>query len=269
MPFTGPPQLIEIFKSGGGEESIDSPSAEKIYVVINTDDDVVVRTLVETGVPSVYLGLNLTNYDFHPLGNGLWDVTATWGTKKLTNLGDVVTSFDTTGGTRHITQSLQTVGAYAAPGFVAAVTDNEGAIGLDGDRVNGVDVPGPGTFTFQLSRSWPSIAMTPAKIVSIAEATFKTNSDIYYGFAVGTLLFLGASGSQRGVKDWEVTYQFAYSRNVTNMTIGSITGINKKGWEYVWCRYYPNIATTSRVLRPGQAYVERVCDEFAFASLGV
>lgn len=262
------PQFIETFKSGGGTESIDSPTAFKKGIVINTFDDEVVRTLLESTLTPSYLGLSLVDYNFDPLGNGNWDITATYGTKKLSNLGEVVTSFDTTGGTRHMTQSLETVGAY---GTGAAVTDFGGAIGVDGDKVNGVDIPGPATFTFQLTKSWPVALMNQAKVVSIAEMTFKTNTDIFYQFAAGTLLFLGASGSQRGFKDWEVTYQFGFSPNVTGLSTGGISGIAKKGWEYLWFAYNPDVngAANRRVIKPYAAYVERVCEIDAFANLGI
>jgi hypothetical protein len=262
------PQFIETFKSGGGSESIDSPTAFKKGVVIDTFDDAVVRNVIESSLTPSYLGLSLSDYDFDPLGNGLWDVTATYGTKKLSNLGEVETSFDTTGGTRHITQSLATVGAY---GTGAAVTDFGGAIGVDGDKVNGVDIPGPATFTFQLTKSWPFALMDQAKIVAISGMTFKTNTDIFYQFAAGTLLFLGASGSKRGFKDWKVTYQFGFSPNVTGLSVGGISGIAKKGWEYLWFAYNPsvNAAATRRVIKPYAAYVERVCEQAAFSTLGV
>ena len=55
-------------------------------------------------------------------------------------------------------------------------------------------------------------------------------------------LFLGAAGSKRGADDpsslklrragWEITYRFAASPNRTGITVGEITGIAKKGWEY-------------------------------------
>jgi hypothetical protein len=52
------------------------------------------------------------------------------------------------------------------------------------------------------------------------------------------VLFLGASGSQRGTEDWEITFSFAASPNATGLTVGDITGIEpKKGWEYLWVRY--------------------------------
>ena len=88
-------------------------------------------------------------------------------------------------------------------------------------------------------------------------------------------LFLGASGSKRAQvgeeEDWEITYRFAGSPNVTGLSIGPISGISKKGWEYLWVRYADQEDTTAKALvkRPIAAYVERVYESGNFAALGL
>ena len=47
-------------------------------------------------------------------------------------------SFETSGGTQHITQSLGTVGAWAAPGLIPP--NFHGAIGVGKDSIDGVDI---------------------------------------------------------------------------------------------------------------------------------
>lgn len=259
-------QIIELFKSGEGTEGLDEASAVKIYAVTGEHDEAAVRTLVEATIPNLYLGLTISDYNVRPLGGGFWDVTASYGTKKLTQLGEVVTSFDTTGGTRHVKQSLSTT-AYAPAGQTAPNT--YGVIGYNGDKIDGVDIPQAAQFTFQKTKSWPFSAMTAAKIVAIADMTLRVNTDVFFDFAPGTLIFLGATGSQRGYKDWEVTYQFGFSPNVTNLTVGTITGISKKGWEYLWCLYADDESETWLIKRPIAAYVEQVCRTAAFSALGI
>lgn len=262
------PQWIELYQSGEGVENIANPSATsatRVFAVTGIHDELIVRQYIESNLPSIYLELNLSDYHPRPLGNGLWNVTATYGAQQLTNLGDVATSFDTTGGTRHITQSLATVGAY---GNGALVTDFMGAINVDSSGVKGCDIPGPGTFKFSISKKWPVAFFDQTQIVALAAMTFRTNTDLFYGFAPGTLLFLGASGSQQGVKSWDVTYQFAFSENVTNLTVGGITGINKKGWEYLWFVYRKFEVNSHVVQRPWRGYVERVCETASFSTLG-
>ena len=76
---------------------------------------------------------------------------------------------------------------------------------------------------------------------------------------------------ERGQEDWEITYRFAASPNVSGLVVGSITGINKKGWEYLWVRYAEVEDEDAQVLvnRPVAAYVERVYDTGNFAALGI
>jgi len=82
---------------------------------------------------------------------------------------------------------------------------------------------------------------------------------------------LGASGSKRGQEDWEITFRFAASPNVTGLVIGDIRGINKKGWEYLWVRYTDDedAAAKTLVKRPIAAYVEQVYPYGDFSGLGI
>lgn len=52
---------------------------------------------------------------------------------------------------------------------------------------------------------------------------------------------------------------------------GDITGINKKGWEYLWVRYADAEDTSAKVLvkEPIAAYVEQVYPYGNFAGLGI
>ncbi len=85
------------------------------------------------------------------------------------------------------------------------------------------------------------------------------------------MLFLGASGTKRGGGDWEITFRFAASRNRTNLTIGDITGISKKGWEYLWVRYADAEDANAKALikKPVAVYVEKVYEEGDFGLLGI
>ncbi len=257
-------EIRELYRSGEGSESLDNPSHVMIFTVTGTDDDVSVRTIVEATVPSTYLGLTLSDYDFRPLGNQLWEVNVHYGLKKRAN--ETSTSFDTTGGTAHRTQSLQTMGSYAVPGVIAP--NFQGAIGVSGDSVEGVDVTIP-AFKWQRTKYWLASAVTTAYVLTIADLTGKVNNAIFDGFAADTVLFLGASGSQRGKDDWEITYQFAFSPNVTGLAAGGITGIAKKGWEYLWFLYRDDVDQHSLVKRPYAAYVERLYERGDFSLLGL
>jgi len=88
------------------------------------------------------------------------------------------------------------------------------------------------------------------------------------------VLFLGASGSRRGLSssdDWEVTFRFAASPNRWDVTVGAITGIRKRGWEYLWVRYEDDEDedTEQLIKRPVAVYVEQVYEYGDFRRLGI
>jgi hypothetical protein len=97
------------------------------------------------------------------------------------------------------------------------------------------------------------------------------NGSGFKGFTKGEVLFLGASGSKRGLEDWEITFRFAASPNVTGLSLGSITGIAKEGWNYLWVRFTDDEDATAKALikRPIAAYVEQVYPYGNFSGLGI
>ena len=53
--------------------------------------------------------------------------------------------------------------------------------------------------------------------------------------------------------------------------IGDLTGIAKKGWEYLWVRYEDAVDASAHkwIKKPAFAYVERVYPEGDFGLLGI
>jgi hypothetical protein len=91
----------------------------------------------------------------------------------------------------------------------------------------------------------------------------------FKGFAAGEVLFLGASGSQRGDEDWEITFNYAASPNVTGLMVGDIGPVSKKGWEYLWVRYEDAEDEDAMcvVKRPVQVNIEKAYEYGAFVTL--
>ena len=90
--------------------------------------------------------------------------------------------------------------------------------------------------------------------------------------AAGECLFLGASGSQRGIgEDWELSFRFAGSPNASNLSVGPITGITKLGWEYMWIRYedVEDFDAAQLVKRPTSVHIEQVYEYADFSWLGI
>jgi hypothetical protein len=258
--------IHEQFDSREATESIESPSVDLQYQVKGTENDVDVRSVVEVTIPAFYLGLPFQSYHMKPLGGGVWDVSARYGKKEQKDTGDSSFSFDTSGGTTHTTQSLKTISKHAPPGMVAP--DFKGAIGVSVDSVEGTDVTIP-VYSFTETHYIASNLVTGAYKSALFFLTGRVNQAAFKGFSPGEVLFLGASGSVRGTEDWEITFRFAASPNVTGLTIGDIVGIDKEGWAYLWVRYADAEDQKVLVKQPIAVYVEKVYEYGDFSGLGI
>ena len=192
--------------------------------------------------------------------------------KRFPLTGEVYYNFDTGGGTQHIDYGLATTGTYAAADQTA--DDFKAAINVSGDGANanigGLDITVP---VFNWSETWyvPSTTVTAAYKAALFNATGKMNLNAFKGFNQGECLFLGASGSQRGRDDFEISFKFASSPNVSNLSIcgGAITVTTKKGWDYMWVRSKPQVVGGIPILQPVAAYVIQVYQYIDLATLGI
>jgi hypothetical protein len=190
-----------------------------------------------------------------------------------TTTGDVRTSFEIGGGTKHITQSISTTNSYAPAAKTAP--DFKGAINVNGKQeVRGVDVPAATGFQFSETHVFAAATVTEAYINQIADMASDTpvNSDTFRGRAIGEVYFLGASGSSRDDGKYEVTFRFAVSKNATGLTVGAITAIAKAGWEYLWVFYEPieDGVANKVVMQPAAVYVEKIFNSGNYATeLGI
>jgi hypothetical protein len=180
--------------------------------------------------------------------------------------GDFTTSFDTTGGSQHITQSELTVNAYPA-----GAPDMQGAIGFDGQRVSGTDIVIP-NYAFSETHIKTMAQVNTSYRHTLANLTGCVNNASFRGFADGEVLFRGVSGQLVTIendKKWQLTFQFAASPNRTGMTIGGITGVAKAGWDYLWVLYGEAVDGGRLVQQPEAAYVERLYPFANFSDLGI
>ena len=226
-------------------------------------DEIDARDAVQLWRPATYDGMYAGDVDIDELGGGHWRATVVYS---LAETDDEYT-FDTGGGNQKITQS-PVVASYAPSG--ATAPDFQGAINVSDDRVEGVDVVSP---VFQFSethRVTDTFVLAGYKQVLFG-LTGCVNNATFKGLAAGECLFLGASGTKRGLDAWSITYRFAGSPNVTGLTIGDITGVDKLGWDYLWVRYadFPDSFAYCLVKRPIAAYVHRVYTPADFSDLGI
>lgn len=245
---------------------------ELLYTVSGTEDDAAVRALVEATIPMTYAGLVFQNYHYKTEGGGLWEITANYGkraplTPQKTDDHDSYSfSCDTTGGTQKITQSLETVGSYGIG--AAEVPDFQGAIGVNGDAVEGCEITVP-SCQFSITVRLSADSVNLAYIATLYQLTGSINGTTWKGFPAGELLFLGASLSQRGQEDPEGTFKFAGQANRTDFPVGEINIDSKWGWDYLWVRYGDDVDGHTLIKKPTFAYVERVYPVGDFSLLGI
>lgn len=282
-------------------------SYRKSWKIFGTTDDTLVHRDVNAELTTNYLfwqhpnqpdkQLQAESYTLEYLGDEAWQLTVNYAGAGAD--GDEqaplrrMRSFDTSGGTQHITQGLPvgsgqtldferrypTSGASPAP-------NQSGAIGVDGDRVQGVDVVVPSlqwTETYDV----PSSYVTDTYIRTLAKITGTVNSAPFRGFPPGEVLFVGSTGSQewdseKGDGPWQLSYKFIQNPNagpntsgqnptdtLPALTIGSISGIAKEGHEYLWVKYEDTVDSQVLVKSPKAVYVNAVYRKESFTQLGI
>lgn len=300
--------VITVEKWNSRSMTIDSDlTSSKItgrFVCLGTRDDAIARQSIEETLPRIYtdwptgayLWLLRYSADFVGFGDGgqgepgdtgCWDVTAEYGTtppRKPEVTGPngetydgsgtpddngLVPSFtfDTTGGTAHIEWSRATRGIYVPAG--KPTPDFRGLIGLDGRGVQGVDIVSP-QFNFTETRHFAAEAMTPAYVRNLFHLTSKVNQQTFRGFPAGEVLFMGASGSRRGLANWELVFRFACSPNADNLTVANgITVTEKRGHDYMWMFMRHEEVEDFLIPVAQAAVVEKVYQEGNFGLLNI
>ena len=248
-------------------------SVEIPYIVfgVSTEDEAL--ALAKAAAPASYDGVALETVEIDErLAEEIFKVRAIYP-ENTDSGGDIGEedepsfSFDTSGGTKHISQSLATVAGYPS-----GAPDFGGAIEVDEDNnVNGCEIILP-VMTFSETHWYSNSQVTTSFKKQLAELTGSVNASEFRGYEPGEVLFQGASGSRRGKKSsdkWEITYKFAVSPNVRNMRVGDINVSEKKGWDYLWVKYQPMVDEMTKALikKPKYAYVEKVYERKDFSIL--
>ncbi len=252
------------------------------YILDGTSDDLTAKALLLSSTSTSYDGLVRDDCTLEPIfvdtitDQGKWECTVRYVAPEYQppQVGKSTFNFDTGGGTQHITQSIQTINSYAESG---TPPDFKGAIGVTSsggggvDNVEGVDITIP-VYNFSQTHYIDDNDVNKSAYFSL---TGKVNNSAWNGFNAGEVLFLGASGSKRDISgsndDWEITFRFAASPNRSNIIIGNITGISKKGWEYMWVRYTDTDDAVAKAIVkiPVAVYIEKVYEEGDFSALGI
>lgn len=259
-------------------------SYTKSYKVFGTADDTELHAEINAqitangaywqypGVPGMQLLAE--QYSVSYLGDNAWQVQIQYekaGAEDAAQPDPLKRSrsFDTTGGTQHITQAEDETSYSTA--FLGAPYQDK-AIGVDDNGVNGVDIVVP-QLQWQEAYDVPNAYVTDAYIRTLATLTGRVNAAAFRGFQAGEVLFVGCSGSQewddqKGRGPWSLSFRFVASPNVTNQPVGTMS-ISKKGHDYVWVRYETTSQDNSLIKKPKHVYVNKVYKDGNFSLLGI
>jgi hypothetical protein len=275
----------------------------KSWKIFGTSDDVAVHDDVNTTLWQLYMfwqypgqplnRLQAESYTLEYLGDNAWQLEVTYskdgaGDDEQRDPLKRSRSFDTGGATQHITQAIPTeTFPYGEHNFgtqALAAPNMFGAIGVDGDSVQGVDIVVP-QLTWTETYDVPESYVTTEYIKKISSLTGTVNDDLFRGFAAGEVLFMGASGSQQWDEDkgdgpWTLSYKFVAAANqgpeqtFPAITIGEIEDIEKDGHDYLWIRYQDSVEEgleegVTNLKRPKFVYVNKVYRRMDFVDLGI
>lgn len=256
---------------------------ERVYVVLGTSDEIAAANAALAIAPLFLNTVNpgevliRTDATPAPIGPTAWEVAVKYvneSNKKSQEPPEPGTwhfNFDTTGGSHKITQALETVWK-GERSMSNPAPDLQGAIGWDGKKVNGADVP-VAKLEFSITAYYAPTAVTTTFMRNLARRTPRTNSDTFLGFDPGELLYVGSSGSgdiptrngQR-VKPIAITHKYWASENLTDLAVGEITVATKKGWDYLDVRYEMVEESGKLFPVPVHAFVHRIFEEMDFVT---
>lgn len=260
--------------------SMESPYAELPFQISDTEDSDEAEILIATIVTPTYTLTDgrvifLKEWTKDHIGGGVWNVMVRFASTEPKQPGLQSFNFDTSGGTTNIKQSIETVGTYPRPGITAP--NNKGAINDNGNGVEGVDI-NVAHFSFSITRYVRVMELPGTYFNDLLGITGKVNVATFVvtlmgsqtlTFAPGECLFLGATGSQKGLEDFEITFKFSRSENKVGITMGDIEDIEKRGWEYLWVKY-EKVDSNHRITHnPLAVYVEQVYEYGDFSLLGI
>ena len=263
-----------------------TPSLLRKFFLQGLGDAGIVELYVLRNTPARFRRLWRKRVKATGVGVTEWLIEVNYGTQTGTPLGDEskvdpgpnlgpAFSFDTTGQTIHVTQSLATISKSARVGGDTLgdaannfTLDNNRAIGVTQDRVEGCEKYAP---QFQWTIENSRLNCTGDYLTTLAALTGTTNRQQFGGFPAGSTLFMGATGRFTFDERWRVTYKFASLPNQTNIRVSDkIVVPAKAGWEYLWIGYTPERIGTRIFQTPDAAYVEKIYQsaEWWFLELG-
>ncbi|MGH2510571.1 MAG: hypothetical protein ACRDHZ_24615, partial [Ktedonobacteraceae bacterium] len=150
--------IVEELFQGRNEILSDKSTAEIPYIVRQGVDEAEVKASVLAATGVTYAGMVRKSIEISEhIDNSTWKVLVRYERQDYPVPPQPTFSFDTGGGSQHITQSLETRGKYGP----SASDQLGGAIGFDGQNVAGVDITVP-VYSFSETHTLPAALVTQA-----------------------------------------------------------------------------------------------------------
>jgi hypothetical protein len=293
------PEFIELFDSGAGSLAAndDGTLTRDVSLKWLVSNKAGYLEAEEWGLgmaPEIFQGHRRQNLVSRPLGNKWWEIEAAYTNKAINSDGGEgsdnggggsdpiahTVAFDTTGATEHITSTFlsgsggqQGETVHTRPGETENIVYFDGAINVQGDSVQGVDIVVP-QFNFTETWTMPSSWILNSYVEKLYKLTGTVNKSQFRCFKQGECLFLGARCEMtRGSSLASVTYQFAARPTRENFKVGagsSAIEVNfKRGWEYMWVRYGKSVSSNTLIQRPLSVHVNAIYELEDFAALSI
>lgn len=267
--------VSEAYISRDGSDNEGGFDRELIYYTFNQTDEGTAATAAIAASPATYEGIPRVGATRKQITDSVYEIRVqykldaqqTGVSDPATSSFDVTLGFNLVGGTEHITTALATT-SYAT----GTVVDIKKTIGIDlkTGQVRGVDIFAP-VMDYSYTTRLPYSAVDNTYLDTLYDLVGTTNNATFYGRPAGEVLFKGARGSKRGSERWEISFEFARQRNQTGLSFGAITGVAKKGWEYLEVMYEDgtDLIGGKRIQIPAQVNVHQVYPEDDFAGLKI
>lgn len=261
---------VRFFKQTAFVETSGNPPTGKTYwKCVGTNDEQEVNNKAkdecDETVQTIYGTLYRQNLIVKQTAHKQFTIEVPYGPGQNSS-GEWTWDFDTTGATVNLKYAKEEVARFPAN----AAPDQKGAIGVDGDNVTGADIVIPAMkINVQYRHPEGEITIPQARVLS--RHTGKVNSAPFLTYDAGEVLFLGARGSDGTTAEASVNYQFAMVENVSGLSIGDITNIEKNGHDYAWVAFSDDVESAGGVDHPIRVpkfvYIDRVYDRIDLAAV--
>ncbi len=246
------------------------PGVTLLYSLTGVGDDAYARWYVTAATPLMHGGLYRQKISIDPEGGGLWDVVVPYGPRPEPELNEFRLSFDTTGGTAHVTHSKDHIQTHIAVDPWTENNPHKGGINVADGVVEGVDIV---ISQFAWTEDWqlPITYMSMTYGTLIEAVTGTVNLNPFRNRPAGTVRFDGGVGSASNKEPdlCSISFRFTTSKHTSDAMPNFKGGIAKMGWEYLWVESERKKDGTNLPTVPRAVHVERVYDADDFAKLGI